>query len=56
MVENSHQECEEIVRRFPSSFRLVPHDVNGIPPTLWPTMWLECEENVSPNEDAYYVD
>ena len=32
--ENSYQECEEIVRSFLSSFRLVPHNVNGIPPTL----------------------
>ena len=48
----SYQECEEIVRSFPSSFRLVPHNVNGIPPTLWLTMWPECGENVSLNEDA----
>ena len=43
------KECEEIVRSFPSSFRLVPHNVNRISPTMWP----ECEENVSMNEDAY---
>ena len=48
----SYQECEEIVRRFPSSFRLVPHFVNGIPPILWLIMWPECEEFVSLNEDA----
>ena len=55
-LENSYQDCEEIEigRSFPSSFRLVPHNVNGIPPTLWPTKWLECEENVSLNEDALY--
>ena len=47
--------CEENVRTFLSSFRLVPHNVSGIPPTLWPTMWQECEENVSLNEDAYCV-
>ena len=49
----SYQECEEIVRSFSSSFRLVPHNMSGIPPTLWPTMWQECEKNVSLNEDAY---
>ena len=49
----SYQECEEIVRSFPSSFRLLLHNVSGIPPTLWPTMWQECKENVSLNEDAY---
>ena len=48
----SYQECEEIVRSFPSSFRLVPHNMSGIPLTLWLTMWPECEENVSLNEDA----
>ena len=52
-LENSYLECEENVRTFPSSFRLVPHNVSGIPPTLWPTMWQECEENVSLNEDPY---
>ena len=46
-------ECEEIVRAFPSSFRHVPHNVSGIPATLWLTMWTECEEFVSLNEDAY---
>ena len=46
-------ECEEIERTFPSSFRLVPHNVSGIPATLWLTMWPECEEFVSLNEDAY---
>ena len=43
------------VRRFPSSFRLDPHNVSGIPATLWLTMWTECEEYVSLNEDAYLV-
>jgi len=52
-LENNYQECKKIVRSFLSSFRLVPHNVNGMPPTLWPTMWLECEENVGLNEDAY---
>ena len=52
-LENSYLECEENVRTFPSSFRLVPHNVSGIPPTLWLTMWPECKENVSLNEDAY---
>ena len=51
----SHQECKENVRSFPSSFRLVPHNVSGIRPTLWPTMWQECEENVRLNEDAQNV-
>ena len=46
-------ECEEIERTFPSSFRLVPHNVSGIPATLWLTMWTECEEFVSLNEDQY---
>ena len=46
-------ECEEIVRTFLSSFRLVPHNVSGIPATLWLTMWKECEEFVSLNEDPY---
>ena len=45
-------ECEEIERTFPSSFRLVPHNVSGIPATLWLTMWTECEEFVSLNEDT----
>ena len=49
----SYQECEENVRSFPSSFRLVPHNVSGIPATLWLTMWTECEEFVSLNEEAY---
>ena len=40
------------MRSFPSSFRLVPHNVSGIPPTLWPTMWQKCDEFVSLNEDA----
>ena len=48
-------ECEEIERTFPSSFRLVPHNVSGIPATLWLTMWTECEEFVSLNEDPYYL-
>ena len=48
-------ECEEIERTFPSSFRLVPHNVSGIPATLWLTMWTECEEFVSLNEDPYCV-
>ena len=52
-LENSYLECEENVRTFSSSFRLVLHNVSGIPPTLWPTMGQECEENVSLNEDAY---
>ena len=39
----SYQECEEIVRSFPSSFRLVPHNLF--------TMWPECEDFVSLNED-----
>ena len=55
-LENSYLECEENVRTFPSSFRLVPHNVNGIPPTLWPTMRPDCEENVSLNEDAYWME
>ena len=38
---------------FLSSFRLVPHNVSGILATFWLTMWLECEEFVSLNEDAY---
>ena len=46
LLENSYMECEEILRTFQSSFRLVPHNVSGIPPTLWPTMWQECEENI----------
>ena len=49
----SYQECEEIVRSFPSSFRLVPHNVRGITATLWLTMWTECEESESLNEEAY---
>ena len=49
-----YQECEESVRTFPSSFRLVPHNVSGISATLWLTMWTECEEFVSLNEDPYY--
>ena len=51
-LENSYLECEENVRTFPSSFRLVPHNVSGISATLWLTMWTECEEFVSLNEDA----
>ena len=51
----SYQECEENVSTFPSSFRLVPHNVSGIPATLWLTMWPECEEFVSLNEDTYYL-
>ena len=43
-------ECEEIERTFPSSFRLVPHNA-----TLWLTMWTECEEFVSLNEDPFSV-
>ena len=50
----SQQERGENVRSFPSSFRLVPHNVSGIPATLWVTMWPECEEFVSLNENAYY--
>ena len=46
-----YQICEENVRSFPSSFRLVPHNVSGIPATLW----TECEEFVSLNEDALYL-
>ena len=46
-------ECEEIEKTFPCSFRLVPHNVSGILATLWLTMWTECEEFVSLNEDAY---
>ena len=45
--------CEEIERTFPSSFRLVLHNVSGIPAKLWLTMWLQCEEFVSLNEDAF---
>ena len=48
-------ECKEIVRTFLSSFRLVLHNVSGIPATLWLTMRTECEEFVSLNEDAYYL-
>ena len=48
----SYQECEENVSNFPSSFRLFPHNVSGIPATLWLTMWTECEEFVSLNEGA----
>ena len=51
LLENSYLKCEENVRTFPSSFRLVPHNVSGIPVTLWLTMWTECEEFVSLNED-----
>ena len=47
-------ECEEIERTFPSSFRLVFHNVSGILATLWLTMRMECEEFVSLNEDPYY--
>ena len=47
----SYQECEENGNTFPSSFRLVPHNVSGIPATLWLTMWTECEEFVSLNEN-----
>ena len=47
-------ECEEIERTFPSSFRLVPHNVSGIPATLWLTMWTECEEFVSLNETKLF--
>ena len=46
-------ECEEIERTFPSSFRLIPHNVSRIPATVWLTMWTECEEFVSLNEDPY---
>ena len=52
-LENCYLECEENVRTFLSSFRLVAHNVSGFPPILWPTMWQECEENVSLNEDTY---
>ena len=52
-LENSYLECEENVRTFPSSFRLVPHNVSGIPATLWLTIWTECEDFVSLNEDPY---
>ena len=55
ILENSYQKCEEIVTNFLSSFRLVPYNVNGIPPTLWLTMWPECEQKVSLNEDGYCV-
>ena len=48
----SYQECEQNVRSFPSSFRLVPHNVSGIPATLWLTMWPECEDFVILNEDT----
>ena len=48
----SYQECENM-STFPSSFRLVPHNVSRIPATLWLTMWTECEEFVSLNEDPY---
>ena len=50
----SYLECEKIVGSFLSSFRLVPHNVSGIPPTLWLTMWQEYEEIVSLNDDAHY--
>ena len=50
----SCEECEENVSTFPSSFKPVPHNVGGIPATLWLTMWLECEECMSLNEDAQY--
>ena len=43
-LENSQQECEEIVGSFSSSFRLVPHNVNRVPPIMWP----KCEESVRP--------
>ena len=43
-------ECEQIER---TSFRIVPHNVSGILATLWLTMWTECEEFVSLNEDPY---
>ena len=46
-------ECEEIERTFPSSFRLVPHNVSEILATLWLTMWTECEKFVRLNEDPY---
>ena len=49
----SYQECEENVSTYPSSFRLVTHNVSGIPATLWLTMWTECEKFVSLNEDPY---
>ena len=49
-LENSYLKCEENVRTFPNSFRLVPHNLSGIPPILWPTMWQECEEKVSVND------
>ena len=42
------------MRSFSNSFRLVPHKVSGILPTLWLTMWPECEDFVSLNEDPYY--
>ena len=48
----SYQECEKNVSTFPSSFKLVPHNVSGILAILWLTMWPECEEFVSINEDA----
>jgi len=48
----SCQKCEENVSTSPSSFRLVSHNVSGIPATLRLTMWPECEEFVSLNEDA----
>ena len=51
----NYQECEEIVRSFLSLFRLVPHNAYGIPPTFWLTMWPECEQNVSLNEDVRCV-
>ena len=50
----SYQECEENVRSFPSSFRLLPHNVSGNLATLWLTMWTECEDFVSLNKDALY--
>ena len=46
-------ECEEIERTFPSSFRLVPHNMSGIPATLWLTLCTGYEEFVSLNEDPY---
>ena len=37
------QDCDENMRRYPSSFTLVPHNMNGILATLLPKMWQECD-------------
>ena len=42
----SFMECKENVKTFPSSFRLVPHNVSGIQLTMWGT---------NLNEDSYFL-